>query len=117
MGCEWLQYWTIIASPVSSLLLQLNSSFNFIIYCFFNKSFREKLLSLIATSTQLLGFRCCQNVDESNLTNQSTIPTTKMTSLPNGDCEVKHKLERIESVDHTGSFEEVSKLDVSSTNV
>ena len=116
-GCEWLQYWTIIASPVSSVLLQLNSSFNFIIYCFFNKSFREKLLSLIATSTQLLGFRCCKNVDESNLTNQSTLPTTKMTSLPNGDCEVKHKLERIESVDHTGSFEEVSKLDVSSTNV
>ena len=27
--CQWLQYWTIIASPVSHLLLQINSSINF----------------------------------------------------------------------------------------
>ena len=46
-GCEWLQYWTIIASPVSHILLQLNSSLNFIIYCYFNKSFRDVLVSWI----------------------------------------------------------------------
>ena len=45
MGCEWLQYWTIIAAPLSHLLLQINSSINFFIYCFFNKSFRDELVS------------------------------------------------------------------------
>ena len=45
MGCEWLQYWTIIAAPISHLLLQLNGSINFVIYCYFNKSFRDELLS------------------------------------------------------------------------
>ena len=45
MGCEWLQYWTIIAAPISHLLLQINSSINFFIYCFFNNSFRDELVS------------------------------------------------------------------------
>ena len=44
-GCEWLQYWTIIAAAVSHLLLQINSSINFVIYCYFNKSFRYELSS------------------------------------------------------------------------
>ena len=44
-GCDWLQYWTIIAAPVSHLLLQINSSINFFIYCFFNKAFRDELIS------------------------------------------------------------------------
>ena len=55
-GCEWLQYWTIIASPISHILLQLNSSLNFIIYCYFNKSFRDVLISWInvfSTSVRL----------------------------------------------------------------
>ena len=43
--CDWLQYWTIIAAPVSHLLLQINSSINFFIYCFFNKAFRDELIS------------------------------------------------------------------------
>ena len=47
IGCEWLQFWTIIASPVSHLLLQVNSSTNFVIYCYFNKYFRDELLSWI----------------------------------------------------------------------
>jgi hypothetical protein len=48
-GCEWLQFWPIIASPVSHLLLQLNSSINFVIYCYFNKYFRDELVSWINT--------------------------------------------------------------------
>ena len=43
VGCGWLQYWAILASPISHLLLQINSSINFLIYCYFNKSFRDKL--------------------------------------------------------------------------
>jgi len=46
-GCEWLQFWTIIASPVSHVLLQLNGSINFVIYCYFNKYFRDELISWI----------------------------------------------------------------------
>ena len=42
-GCEWLQYWTIISAPVSHLLLQINSSINVFIYCYFNKLFRDRL--------------------------------------------------------------------------
>ena len=49
MGCDWLQYWTIIAAPVSHLLLQINSSINFFIYCFFNKHFRDELVSRLAS--------------------------------------------------------------------
>ena len=44
-GCTWLQYWTIIAVPVSHLLLQINSSINLFIYCVFNKSFRSVMKS------------------------------------------------------------------------
>ena len=44
-GCEWLKFWTIIVAPISHLLLQINSGINFFIYCFFNQSFRDVLLS------------------------------------------------------------------------
>ena len=44
MGCQWLQYWAILAAPVSHVLLQINSSINFVIYCYFNKSFRDQLI-------------------------------------------------------------------------
>ena len=44
-GCEWLKFWTIIVAPISHLLLQINSGINFFIYCFFNKAFRDVLLS------------------------------------------------------------------------
>ena len=43
-GCEWLKFWTIIVAPISHLLLQINSSINFFIYCFYNQSFRDVLL-------------------------------------------------------------------------
>jgi len=55
-GCEWLQYWTIIASPVSHLLLQLNSSINVFIYCYFNKLFRNQL------SVWLASIRNCMKI-------------------------------------------------------
>ena len=55
MGCEWLQFWTLIAVPISDSLLQINSSINFFIYCVFNKSFRDalrsKLSGLVLAST------------------------------------------------------------------
>ena len=110
-GCEWLQYWTIIASPVSSLLLQLNSSFNFIIYCFFNKPFREKLITLITAVTKLLKFRCCGNIEQESSTEQLTLPAsnnTKMASLPNDNGAAKINLKRIDSADQSCSNDGIS---------
>ena len=74
MGCEWLQYWTIIAAPISHLLLQINSSINFFIYCFFNKSFRCELVSW--TSVVMNVFRVKKELTEckSNDTKMSTRP-------------------------------------------
>lgn len=76
MGCEWLQYWTIIAAPLSHLLLQINSSINFFIYCFFNKSFRNELVSW--TSVLINFCRTKREFRESMSTenNLCTIPLT-----------------------------------------
>ena len=66
-GCEWLQYWTIISSAVSHLLLQINSSVNFVIYCYFNKSFRDELISrLNLISTFFKVTICCRKKEERN---------------------------------------------------
>ena len=47
IGCEWLQFWTIIAAPVSNLLIQINSSINFFLYCFLNNAFKFELVSML----------------------------------------------------------------------
>jgi hypothetical protein len=80
--CQWLQYWTIIASPVSHLLLQINSSINFVIYCYFNKSFRDKLISWINPMLKFLQIKC-GSMNEVNTAAQqlSSEPGTKMTNL------------------------------------
>ena len=51
-NCEWLQYWAITASVVSHLLLQINSSINIAIYCYFNHSFRDELGGLLRKITK-----------------------------------------------------------------
>ena len=83
-GCDWLQYWTIIAAPVSHLLLQINSSINFFIYCFFNKAFRDELVSrlkLLSIPTFLKIKRAPTN-NTTNVPNLNTInATTKETML------------------------------------
>ena len=86
MGCEWLQYWTIIAAPLSHLLLQINSSINFIIYCFFNKSFRDELISWESSILNICrlkrGARECIPQD-----NQlCTIPLTLHHHISNGNA-------------------------------
>ena len=49
-GCGWIRFWTIIVSPISYLLLQVNSSVNFFVYCFFNPSFRDTLIAKFKTT-------------------------------------------------------------------
>ena len=57
IGCEWLQYWTIIASPISHFLLQINSSVNFVIYCYFNKSFRSETASTFSSAIAMISMK------------------------------------------------------------
>ena len=53
-GCAWLRYWTILAVPVSNLLLQINSSMSFLIYCIFNKTFRKALKAKLSRANHTL---------------------------------------------------------------
>ena len=41
--CGGVQFWTMITTDVSHLLLQVNASINFFIYCFFSKQFKKVL--------------------------------------------------------------------------
>ena len=57
-GCDWLKFWTIIVAPISHLLLQINSSINFFIYCFFNKAFRDVFISKLCIAFNVK--YCCE---------------------------------------------------------
>ena len=41
--CGGVQFWTMITTDVSHMLLQINASINFFIYCFFGKQFKKVL--------------------------------------------------------------------------
>ena len=72
-NCEWLQYWAILASVISHLLLQINSSVNIVIYCSFNHSFRDELWGLLRKITKLLEEK---TTSSSETTNQHYISST-----------------------------------------
>jgi hypothetical protein len=72
MGCEWLQYWTIIAAPVSHILLQINSSVNFVIYGFFNKSFRQELVTWLTSFLNVFKMRTNSRSQAINMNFQDT---------------------------------------------
>ena len=44
-GCPGVGFWGALSLPVSGLLLQLNSSTNFFIYCIFDNIFKDILIS------------------------------------------------------------------------
>ena len=46
IGCQSTRFWTVVAAIISELLLQLNASINFILYCCLNGNFREEGRSL-----------------------------------------------------------------------
>ena len=84
IGCDWLQYWTIIAAPVSHILLQINSSINFFIYCFFNKGFRDELLNRLSSIRALFKMKrevAGLTANAENKHRNTTVPDTKMTTL------------------------------------
>ena len=81
-NCEWLQYWTITASVVSHLLLQINSSINIAIYCYFNHSFRKELWGLFRRIIKCSS----ETITSSNeTTNKHYIPSTDNKEIENID--------------------------------
>ena len=56
-GCIWIIFWTYLAAPISHILLLINSSVNLFIYCYFNQSFRDVLVSWLRTIFKKLTFR------------------------------------------------------------
>lgn len=95
--CEWLQYWTIIASPISHLMLQTNSSVNFLIYCYFNKSFRAELTSSLAIILAFFKIKGC--INDTIITDQDT----RNNAMPNTIPLEMANIEDIELVERTSS--------------
>ena len=45
LGCSPLRFWAVVLIPISSLLIQVNASANFFIYCFCDTAFKQVLTS------------------------------------------------------------------------
>ena len=93
IGCQWLQYWAILASPVSHVLLQINSSINFVIYCYFNKSFRYQLIMWLTPVYVSVWKPTPNSRDNLSLTGQEclamTVSNTINTTIPNKPTQEK----------------------------
>ena len=48
-GCPGIGFWGMIALPISGLMLQINSSTDFFIYCIYDNLFKEVLYSHFPT--------------------------------------------------------------------
>ena len=46
-GCPGVEFWEMVAMPISGLLLQINSSTNFFIYCIYDTIFKDILKSQV----------------------------------------------------------------------
>ena len=96
-GCTWLKFWTIIAVPVSHLFLQINSSVNIFIYCYFNPLFRKVLVSKLIILGNFLKLQTYVNT----ALNTDTQPTI-VTRVQNHKNEIR--------VNSNARFEEVIEL-------
>ena len=47
-SCPILRFWAVVLIPVSNLLIQVNASANFFIYCFCDRVFKEVLVSQLS---------------------------------------------------------------------
>ena len=90
-GCDWIKFWTYLASPISHVLLLINSSINFFIYCFFNPSFRDVLVSKTITALDKLSFVKKRNINrnvrsQANLENAQVMLTLATNRSRNTDA-------------------------------
>ena len=98
-GCDWIKFWTYLVSPISHVLLLINSSINFFIYCFFNPSFRDILVSKTIIALENIPFinqrnRCRNASKHANLENAQVILTFATISANNVDTiEIEDNIE------------------------
>ena len=52
-NCPILRFWAVVLIPVSNLLIQVNASANFFIYCFCDRVFKEVLVSQMSIGRAL----------------------------------------------------------------
>ena len=45
--CRGVQFWTMVAADVSLLLLQVNASINFFIYCYVSNTYKKTLKGIL----------------------------------------------------------------------
>ena len=72
--CYTIPLWTMVLTSVSLLLMTINSSINFFVYCFANSAFREELYERVSKVSRTW-FRVNSMSDDS-------VETTMMNSLP-----------------------------------
>ena len=52
INCTWLQYWTLFLTPLSHLLLQINSITSSFLYCILNSLYKEILRGKLYRGTE-----------------------------------------------------------------
>ena len=123
-NCDWLKYWTIIIAPFSPLLLAINSSINFFIYCWFNWSFREMLLAKMSAVLVALRLKHDQTATrpatspswETNVIASNETRRTEATSLLNKAC-VGSEEEKSQEIQNAASVEEIQLQDMNDSVV
>ena len=60
-GCNPWSFAFLVMVPISELLLQINCSVNFFVYCAFNKRFKEVTISYVMNAVE-----CCKKSDHSS---------------------------------------------------
>ena len=93
---EW-PMWTFVITRLNHILLVLNSSINFFIYCFRDRKFREALTSVICIEAVLKYFT---SYSQTNHDRASPRPTTEVLLIPRKPANDEENIEpdNIESV-------------------
>ena len=70
--CGWVQFWVMITTDYSHLLLQINASINFFIYCFFGKQFKKVLKDKLYSCAKRFRFSGSETGSESSFGSRRT---------------------------------------------
>ena len=85
-SCEWIKWWNVIAAPISHLLLQINCSVNFFIYCLFNQHFKRILVERLRVMCNTILCNRPRDDNDSHINNLQESPgilvTTQQTRAP-----------------------------------
>ena len=62
VGCTGVEFWEMLTLPISGVLLQINSSTNFFIYCIYDGIFTDVLKSRVPQRFSSCSYRTRQNI-------------------------------------------------------